>query len=740
MRTPRLVVLLVIPLAVSLLTAPAQAGFEDPHFIASALWTSPDAVQIQGDRGYALFLNGLAIYDLGVPESPTLLGRIEMPGFANQGGDGFAVDGSFVYVARHEHGLRVVDVSDPAQPREIAGYEFSGCDFWDVDLAGGYACVTDAGNRRFLVFDISDPSRPRVTGGVTLPVMPLRVAVDGSHAYVTIGGAGLAIIDIADPGDPWVAAWAEPVSGPLWDVDVSGGIVWCGWSVGSKGRPSDPSGITASDPSGITAYDPSGITAYDVSDPSNPQPIGGWRSPDFVGSVSLQGDRLYIGSRVGCVSILDVSDPWHVTEIGRLATPGQAYDVVVEGGLAWVADGTGGVTTADVTDPAAPVVVGNAWEAGNVCGVTLRPGQAVVTDAFYGIHLVDVQNPADPFLLGRLELSGGPMETDISADHAFVCCGDSGMRVVDLSDPARPQEVGALATVARHVALAGDLACVVASHEDFRVVDVSDPPHPVIVGVCALPEYSFGVATEGSHAYVACLSGGLQIVDLADPTQPVVCGQYLHPGGIYDVIVHKGLAYLSIRGWGHIAIVDVSDPTDVRPLSDFEVGPWADACWLEGSRLYVGTDGVTVADVTDPMSPVVVGHFQSHAGCDVIQVDGPIIYASDNGALMVLGTPAADVPDAPSGEVELAAGGLLLENPLRGATTVRLRLGEPGPLRLEIFDPRGARRASVNGGGPSGGEHAWFFDPRALGLDSGVYFLRAGTERAAWTRRIVLLP
>jgi len=58
-----------------------------------------------------------------------------------------------------------------------------------VALSGNYAYVTDW--RSLRVIDISNPANPRQAGGCAASGSPRGVAVSGSYAYVAAGEAGL---------------------------------------------------------------------------------------------------------------------------------------------------------------------------------------------------------------------------------------------------------------------------------------------------------------------------------------------------------------------------------------------------------------------------------------------------------------------------------------------------------------------------------------------------------------------
>ena len=95
----------------------------DPQRIASVTNFRPYSVVVSGrfayTAGYTPDETGthyaLHVVDISDPTHPRMLGETEC-------GEAFglAVSGSYVYLAEYEAGLRVIDVSDPAQPHTVS--------------------------------------------------------------------------------------------------------------------------------------------------------------------------------------------------------------------------------------------------------------------------------------------------------------------------------------------------------------------------------------------------------------------------------------------------------------------------------------------------------------------------------------------------------------------------------------------------------------------------------------------
>ena len=101
--------------------------------------------------------------------------------------------------------------------------------------------------------------------------------------------------------------------------------------------------------------------------------------------------------------------------------------------------------------------------------------------------------------------------------------------------------------------------------------------------------------------------------------------------------------------------------------------------------------------------------------------------------------PAAVGPSASDGARALPAS----PNPFRLSTSVRFELSQPAAVRLEIFDVRGARVATLMEGdvlGAGGHSTTWDGRDRAGRLaPPGLYLVRLETGGRAWLGRVVRL-
>ena len=184
----------LIVLDVTNLVTPTEVGATAPfpYFV--------EDTTVSGTRAYvAAGGAGLRVVDISDPANPAEIGAWDSPGYA----EGVAVSGNTVYLADGPYGLRVVDVSDPASPTPLgSAYDMNYA--FEVAVSGDYAYVAAAG-AGLLVADVSDPAHPLEAGTLNTPGYAYDVAVSGATAYVADAWEGLrlSLIHISEPTRPY---------------------------------------------------------------------------------------------------------------------------------------------------------------------------------------------------------------------------------------------------------------------------------------------------------------------------------------------------------------------------------------------------------------------------------------------------------------------------------------------------------------------------------------------------------
>jgi hypothetical protein len=187
-----------------------------------------------------------------------------------------SVSGSLAAIAAGAAGVVVLDVSDPAVPRQVAAIPSP--DAWDVAMVGAFLLVADvtAGLRSF---DLSAPSQPVENG----PALPPAVRVSAGRGWaLAVGPTGVTLFEWPDDGIPRVAGfYATP-----WAEDAV--------RVGDRA---------------VVAEGHQGVVVLDIADPARPRAVAALR--DLHVSAVAAGDGYVLAAGAGSVSALEIRvPPW----------------------------------------------------------------------------------------------------------------------------------------------------------------------------------------------------------------------------------------------------------------------------------------------------------------------------------------------------------------------------------------------------------------------------------------------
>lgn len=356
-----------------------------------------DAMQIDvsGDHAYIGHLGeygvGTSVVDISDPSEPTLVTQVPVPEYTHSHkaqvlGDTLIVNHEqYGRGGRGRTGLKVFDVSQPQDPKEIGFLPMTGKGvhrtiFWEEPYA--FVSGSEEGWREqfFMVVDLSDPSRPKEVSRWWLPgqweaggepnMAPAgrrhwfhHALVRNDRAYCGWWDAGLVILDVEDLENP------KFVSRLDFGLDVSSGTHT---ALPLPGRDV----VIVTDecvPADHNRHRVNQVWVVDVSDETEPKvlsnfpvPAGNWcercqqRTNDGhfgphnlhemkPGSL-IDPNTVYATYFNGGVRVFDVSDPSHPTEFAHYIpepVPGRKGShmddiYVAEDGLIYATDRYGG--------------------------------------------------------------------------------------------------------------------------------------------------------------------------------------------------------------------------------------------------------------------------------------------------------------------------------------------------------------------------------------------------------------
>jgi hypothetical protein len=281
----------------------------------------PTAVAAAGNYAYLTYSCGyycyspLDVIDISNPTAPTLVGTTTV----SWGTAGIAVQGSYAYATgfyANPNYLRVVDVSNPANPFSAAAFTLAGGHPQAVAVHGSYAYMLDYGTNRLEVIDVSNPgasafSLTENTSPVSLPLLggtdtdggPSSIALQDHYAYVVNAVSGTVnVIDVADPAHPSVAGRV---------------------SLGAPGASGTSfSGIAVQ---GSFAYvadvNANALRVIDISNPTSPSVVASVPAGQGSGAIAVQDQRAFVTNKASnTLQVFDIGSPTAPASLGTVPT------------------------------------------------------------------------------------------------------------------------------------------------------------------------------------------------------------------------------------------------------------------------------------------------------------------------------------------------------------------------------------------------------------------------------------
>ncbi len=479
------------------------------------------------------------------------------------------------------------------------------------------------------------------------------VAVSGDVAYLATGTGGLQILDISDPTDIRIIR----VVGNLRtnDVSVRGDIVFTadetyGLVVIDVGDPSSPRVLRMftmpGAPSDIcvdgdVAYVVdylTGLHTVDVSNPEEPVLLGQYPLTRRAAQVAVSGNLAVLAATRAGLLCLDVEDPANPLLVGRLEFTGLPVAVTIDGDRAYVTDETG-LQLVDIADPSAPAMLGRYDTGSPALSVAVAGDLALVGDASGTIHLVDVDAPLSPTLVRRIESRDSVAGITIVGDEVYAAVADEGMVAIDFQVPAYPEILGSSPQSMMDlmdVALDGDVAYAVGARGLFSL-DIDDRSAPRVLD--SLPfGSSTSVAVAGDDLYLAMSTGWLRSLDVSDPSDIRIVSQLVLDALLTDLAVAGNRLYVAGGGAG-LFVVDATHPADLRLLGRSTAVHFAEAVAVRDDIVFVSDKymGVAAVDMSDPTAPALLGTCPVSQNVYGLGVFGPYVFvaAGDGGLLVV---------------------------------------------------------------------------------------------------------
>jgi len=569
----------------------------------------PLALSVASGHAYLAHGAELIVLNLSEPDRPAVVGAhpLAIPYSDCVGVPmGIDVEDDHAYVA--SGALRIFDVSDPSEPREVGGFDPVGF-ATDVVVTDTLAYLAD--RRGLYTLNVTDPSHPSVLGFMDLGENGARkMALEGNYIYLATC-SGLVVVNASDPTHLYEVSSLE-TSEKIRNLVVRERYVYL-------------------------AEGPAGISIVDASDPLSPTLVGSLDTPSWARDIAISGHYAYVADDSTGLVVVDISDPTDPRLVATLNTwpDGGSELVDVDENYAYVAH-SGCLWVVNVADPAHP------YEEELQCYEPLARDALIVGDYAYvaggqfgeeGIKIYDISQITTPVEVGTYQMAYAaagdyPEGMDLSGDYLFVVDRFS-VDVLDMSDPVSLTKVATFNKFWRSedVDVIGNYAFVASGHRGLAVFDVSDPTDPF--EVARYDPYAIGnfetlgemirVAVNGDYAFVGTTEG-LAVLDVSTLYHPDLASFLPMSITVQDLVVRSPYVYLVTAYWDvrdgepqyprGIYVLNVSDP--YSPTVEAFV-PWPTAGGIEalGDLLYiVGEERVEVFSIEVPNEPTWIGGYR----------------------------------------------------------------------------------------------------------------------------------
>ena len=408
-----------------------------------------------------------------------------------------AISGTVAYLGEGRQ-ISLVNIQDETQPTLIS--QFSAADrINDIEVVGQRLYATFAGG--FLILDISNSARPRKLGEYLTGTTAYDIKIVNNRAYLTDNSDyGFKIFDIVNAIQPRFLGSYKTTA---YDLDVVGNLAYV---------------ATGNNP----------LMAFNVADPANITLVDSYvnyRTQSL--GVQVVGNRVYVA---------EGRDGFHVIELAKRAdywTPNGALertkDVYVEGNRAYVTSFNGLLSILDVTDITQVKLLASYKTGGSSWDVRAKGNRAYLADGSGGLKILNVENGAVPTLIGQYSV-WSPRKLAVADSAAYTASGKAGLQVVDVFAPIALSKRSSITTTweATNVAAAGPLALVVERgvfdtnlHTEvgggLQIFDTSAQP-PQLQATLPIT-YAYAVAVQGSTAFVGS-DLGVEVYDIQNPQAP----------------------------------------------------------------------------------------------------------------------------------------------------------------------------------------------------------------------------
>jgi len=338
---------------------------------------------------YAAEVSNSAGKIMGQEALLTVLPPISKVGENAQTAVAIFVTNGLAYLARGTNGFSILNVSNPASPIWLGGYQTTGYAA-AIQVTDGLAFVADAS--AVDIFSVTNPAAPVLLGRHATSFQVLDLVVRSNMVYMANGDGGLAILDASNPTAPKLMGSFTTNLSPS-HVCLAGNFAYL------TGLPP-----THFENFSNYLYWVGGMLIVDISNPHKPIEVG--RNDSRVDNIAVRDQVAYVDGSV--ISITNPAEPAAIL-LSTLLTPVASYAAL---------------NSYHIANDHLYMFVSFLAVNGTVLGLSTGPSVLLV---------YDIREPGEPIRAGQFSFSGD--EQALWVDGQYVYAASATMPLQILKTP-----------------------------------------------------------------------------------------------------------------------------------------------------------------------------------------------------------------------------------------------------------------------------------------------------------------
>lgn len=243
-----------------------------------------------------------------------------------------------------------------------------------------------------------------------------------------------------------------------------------------------------------------------------------------------------------------------------------------------------------------------------------------------GLKILDISNPKKPEPISQVYLELGAFSIDKNENLVLVGLRDSGLQIIDVSNPKLPVKLGWYESHCTAYTVKGYLDfAYVGCGTKIEVVSISNPNEPMFMGEFSFPfnHIPRDIKFRGDTAFVA--ASNVFILDISDPSQIKLITQFDTPYAATKLALLGDKLYVADRSPStppdnsSVLKLDISDITAPTIEANFEFDGNIFDLTVDSNFAYIaaGLSGIAILDITGP-DMITVGCYRTTGFCDKI--------------------------------------------------------------------------------------------------------------------------